>query len=148
MRVRLAPQIAAKVEGARVEFKYPNLSTTANLLLDAITRNWDLKLGDTASPPVDETRIQLDARHIDWLTEYGTERGLNTAAATNLVISDYFRNGLQGTATIINPEKPEKELSVQKMVEVVPQQEETKQITSEPPQEKPRGSELMKGLKL
>ncbi|MBD2498449.1 hypothetical protein [Nostoc sp. FACHB-280] len=138
MQVRLAALVAAKVEGIRIALDYLKLSDTVNLLLDAIKHQWDLKLSSLSQIETNETRVRLDKRHLDWLSQYGLERGINIASATNLLISEYLAGNVSSfqtplTKTVIQqPENPQ---------EITPI-EQTQTI------DKPKGQALMRSLKL
>jgi hypothetical protein len=138
MQVRLAPSVAAKVEGIRQSLEYLKLSDTVNLLLDAIRHKWDLKIFSLSQIETDQTRVRLDKRHYDWLSQYGLERGINIACVTNLLISEY----LAGNTTSLK-------ISFPTPVTVEP--EKLTQVTtteSTQPIEKPKGQALMRSLKL
>jgi hypothetical protein len=138
MQVRLAALVAAKVEGIRIALDYSKLSDTVNLLLDAIKHKWDLKLTNLSQIETSETRVRLDKRHHDWLSQYGLSRGINIASATNLLISEYLAGNVTSFQTpltkLLNqqPEIPK---------DITP----TEQIQ---PIEKPKGQALMRSLKL
>jgi hypothetical protein len=138
MQVRLAPSVAAKVEGIRQSLEYLKLSDTVNLLLDAIKHKWDLKISSLSQIETTETRVRLSKHHYDWLSQYGLERGINIACVTNLLISEY----LAGNTTSMK-------VPLSKPVTVEPEiQKEV--TTTEPiqPIEKPKGQALMRSLKL
>jgi hypothetical protein len=138
MQVRLAAVVAAKVEGIRQSLDYSKLSDTVNLLLDAIKYKWDLKLTNLSQIETSETRVRLDKRHLDWLSQYGLERGINIACVTNLLISEYLAGNVNSFQTALansvnqQPEMPK---------EITP-------IEQTRPIEKPKGQALMRSLKL
>src|SRR5689334_21070684 len=114
MQVRLAALVAAKVEGIRISLNYLKLSDTVNLLLDAIKHKWDLKLSNLSQIEITETRVRLDKRHYVWLSQYGLERGINLAAATNLLISEYLAGKLTNVQPpLIKPVNQQPEISTQ-----------------------------------
>jgi hypothetical protein len=148
MQVRLAAQVAAKLEGVRQKLNYSKLSDVVNLLLDAIKHQWDLKLVDLSQIETNETRVRLEERHLQWLSQYGDERGINIAAVTNLLISEYLSGKL--SQTVLDRQQTETrqtadresdrqntELSSQKAIDN--QQTAT---------EKPKGQALLRNLKL
>lgn len=144
MQVRLAAQVAAKVEGVRQKLNYSKLSDAVNLLLDAIKHQWDLKLADLSQIETKKTRVRLEERHLQWLSQYGVERGINIAAVTNLLISEYLSGKLsnteldrQQTETRQTEDRQNTELSSQKAIDS--QQTGT---------EKPKGQALVRNLKL
>ncbi|MBU7584454.1 MAG: hypothetical protein KAF91_16325 [Nostoc sp. TH1S01] len=138
MQVRLAALVAAKVEGIRQSLDYSKLSDTVNLLLDAIKYKWDLKLSDLSQIETNETRVRLDKRHLDWLSQYGSQRGINIASATNLLISEYLAGNVSSFQT-----------PVYKSVIQQPQiQTEITPIEQTQAIEKPKGQALMRSLKL
>ncbi|MBD2415327.1 hypothetical protein FACHB389_17805 [Nostoc calcicola FACHB-389] len=138
MQVRLATQVAAKVEGIRISLDYSKLSDTVNLLLDAIKYQWDLKLSDLSQIETTETRVRLDKRHLDWLSQYGLSRGINIASATNLLISEYLAGNVTSFQTPLT-----------KTVIQQPQiQTEITPIEPTQPIDKPKGQALMRSLKL
>lgn len=138
MQVRLAPSVAAKVEGIRQLLDYFKLSDTVNLLLDAIKHQWDLKLSNLSHIETNQTRVRLDKRHLTWLSQYGSQRGINLASATNLLISEYLAGNITSVQTPrVKPVIPEPELRTQ-----ITPTEQTQPIN------KPKGQALMRSLKL
>ncbi|WP_414755893.1 hypothetical protein [Anabaena sp. CCY 9910] len=138
MQVRLAPSVAAKVEGIRQSLEYLKLSDTVNLLLDAIRHKWDLKISSLSQIETNETRVRLDKRHHDWLSQYSSQRGINIASATNLLISEYLAGNVSSFQTPLT-----------KSVNQQPQiQTEIAPIEQIQPIEKPKGQALMRSLKL
>jgi hypothetical protein len=138
MQVRLAALVAAKVEGIRQSLNYSKLSDTVNLLLDAIKHQWDLKLSDLSQIETTETRVRLDKRHLDWLSQYGLERGIPIACVTNLLISEYLAGNVSSFQTpLTNPVLQQPEIPQE-----VTTTEQTQLI------EKPKGSALIRSLKL
>ncbi|MBD2508999.1 hypothetical protein H6G91_17180 [Nostoc muscorum FACHB-395] len=144
MRVRLAAQVAAKVEGIKALLSYPSLSDTTNLLLDAIRGQWCLNLANLSQIGTEETRIRLADRHRDWITQYGHDRGINVSAVVNLVLSEYL-SGLNVQIKPIAPITTPPSLS----------QTQTPSITTQPVQDtqqdtqpKPKGKALLGGLRL
>jgi hypothetical protein len=138
MQVRLATQVAAKVEGIRIALNYSKLSDIVNLLLDAIKHQWDLKLSNLSQIETNETRVRLDKRHYDWLSQYGLERGINIASVTNLLISEYLAGNITSIQThLTKPVNQQPEIEK----EVTPS-EQTQPI------DKPKGQALMRSLKL
>lgn len=138
MQVRLAALVAAKVEGIRIALDYSKLSDTVNLLLDAIKHKWDLKLTNLSQIETSETRVRLDKRHHDWLSQYGSQRGINIASATNLLISEYLAGNVSSFQTPLTK-------SVIQQPEI---QTEIAPIEQTQPIEKPKGQALMRSLKL
>jgi hypothetical protein len=138
MQVRLAALVAAKVEGIRLSLNYSKLSDTVNLLLDAIKHKWDLKLSNLSQIETSETRVRLDKRHHDWLSQYGLERGINIASATNLLISEYLAVNVSSFQTpLTNSVNQQPQIQT----EIAPI-EQTQAI------DKPKGQALMRSLKL
>ncbi|MBD2254749.1 hypothetical protein [Nostoc parmelioides] len=138
MQVRLAPSVAAKVEGIRQSLEYLKLSDTVNLLLDAIRHKWDLKISSLSQIETKETRVRLDKRHHDWLSQYGSERGINIASATNLLISEYLAGNVSSFQTPLTNSVNQQP---QNQIEIAP-------IEQIQPIEKPKGQALMRSLKL
>lgn len=138
MQVRLAALVAAKVEGIRQSLNYSKLSDTVNLLLDAIKHQWDLKLTDLSQIETSETRVRLNKRHHDWLSQYGSQRGINIASATNLLISEYLAGNVGSVQT---PQTKSVNQQPQIQAEITP-------IEQTRPIEKPKGQALMRSLKL
>ncbi|MBD2450531.1 hypothetical protein H6G76_25930 [Nostoc sp. FACHB-152] len=138
MQVRLAALVAAKVEGIRIALNYSKLSDTVNLLLDGIKHKWDLKLSDLSQIETSETRVRLDKRHLDWLSQYGSQRGINIASATNLLISEYLAGNVNRFQTPVS--KPVlQQPQIQTEITTI---EQTQTI------DKPKGQTLMRSLKL
>jgi hypothetical protein len=106
--------------------------------LDAIRHKWDLKISSLSQIETNETRVRLDKRHYEWLSQYGLERGINIACVTNLLISEY----LAGNTT---------SLKISPSLSVTVEPERERQVsTNEPiqPIDKPKGQALMRSLKL
>ncbi|MBE9211032.1 hypothetical protein IQ244_32010 [Nostoc sp. LEGE 06077] len=138
MQVRLAAIVAAKVEGIRISLDYLKLSDTVNLLLDAIKHKWDLKLTNLSQIETSETRVRLDKRHYAWLSQYGLERGINIASATNLLISEYLAGNVSSfqtplTKTVIQQSEIQTEVTPIEQTQTI---------------DKPKGQALMRSLKL
>jgi hypothetical protein len=141
MQVRLAPTVAAKVEGVRVKLNYFKLSDCVNLILDAIKHQWDLKLDSLSQFETSETRVRLDKRHLSWLSQYGDERGINIASVTNLLVSEYLSGKLSQTEI---RQIPDREPDRQQTQTTIQQPLSRPQATSE----KPKGQALLRSLKL
>jgi len=90
MQVRLAAQVASKVEGVRLCLNYSKLTDTINLLLDAIKFQWHLNLSCLPQSGTINPKVRLDVRHCDWVSQYAVERGISVSSATNLLISEYL----------------------------------------------------------
>ncbi len=136
MQVRLAPSVAAKVEGIRQSLEYLKLSDTVNLLLDAIRHKWKLNLAYQPQTGTVKPKVRLDERHVEWMSQYAIERGINATSATNLLISEYLAGNSVSFLT-------------------QPQASLTKDSNSIPPEskpesdiEKPKGQTLVRSLKL
>ncbi|MEA5504846.1 hypothetical protein VB735_17380 [Halotia wernerae UHCC 0503] len=136
MQIRLAAQVASKVEGVRLSLNYSKLSDTVNLLLDAIRHEWDLKIVNLSFFETEETRVRLDQRHYEWLSQYGESRGINIVCVTNLLISEYLLGNQM-------KELPQKQEVVVNEPDLIPQAQKTKT-----PDSKPKGQQLIRGLKL
>ncbi|UYD31090.1 hypothetical protein HGR01_40125 (plasmid) [Tolypothrix sp. PCC 7712] len=136
MQVRLAVQVAAKVEGIRTALNYSKLSDTVNLLLDAIKHQWNLNLAYQPQTGTFQLKVRLDERHIQWVSQYATERGINATSATNLLISEY----LTGNSVNFSPQPPATGV---KDSNPIPQAS-----NPEPNIEKPKGQTLVRSLKL
>jgi hypothetical protein len=136
MQVRLAAQVASKVEGVRLSLNYPKLSDTVNLLLDAIRHRWNLNLSYLPQTEATNSKVRLDERHKDWVSQYATERGISVTSATNLLISEYFG----GNVMNFSPQAQANLTSAIKQSPEPPKQE--------PNAEKPKGQTLIRNLKL
>ncbi|BCL40267.1 hypothetical protein [Nostoc sp. MS1] len=134
MQVRLAPSVTAKVEGIRIALNYSKLSDTVNLLLDAIKHQWKLNLAYQPQTGTVKPKVRLDERHVEWVSQYATERGINATSATNLLISEY----LTGNSVNFSPQPP---TTVAKDSNSIPQQSK-----QEPDVEKPKGQALVRVL--
>lgn len=135
MQVRLAAKVAAKVEGIRQLLNYQTSSDTVNLLLDAIKHQWDLKLTNLSQIETKDVRVRLATRNIEWMSQYGDERGIDVTAVTNLLISEYLADSRQTVGREVDR----------------PQTEKPTQQPLDRPQtatEKPKGQALMRSLKL
>jgi hypothetical protein len=138
MEIRLSKQVAAKVVGVQAALEYSSPRDVVMLILDARRFGWDLKLSGMSqstisqsriSKPVSSIRLKLDKRHQCWVKDYGTERGISTSAAINLIVSEY----LAGLKSIENLPTPQ-----------------PKQISSPKPEEstnKAKGAALLSSLK-
>ncbi|QLE59878.1 hypothetical protein [Nostoc sp. TCL26-01] len=136
MQVRLAAQVAHKVEGVRLSLNYSKLSDTVNLLLDAIRHQWHLNLSSLPQTEAVNFKVRLDKRHSVWVSQYATERGISVASATNLLISEY----LAGNTMNVLPQPPKIETE---NLASIPQISQPEQAT-----EKPKGQLLVRSLKL
>lgn len=136
MQIRLAAQVASKVEGIRLSLAYSKLSDTVNMLLDAVKHQWTLNLSYLPQSGAVSQKVRLDERHHVWMSQYAAQRGINTTSATNLLISEY----LAGNTVSLSPHKSETVVSKSS-----PVQEIQKQEITEP---KPKGQQLIRGLKL
>jgi hypothetical protein len=136
MQVRLAAQVAHKVEGVRLSLNYSKLTDTVNLLLDAIRHQWHLNLSPLPQTGTVNPKVRLDKRHRGWVSQYATERGISVASATNLLISEY----LAGNRINVLPQSPNN---------VAENLASTPQVSlPEPTTEKPKGQSLLRNLKL
>ncbi|MBD2302263.1 hypothetical protein [Nostoc sp. FACHB-190] len=136
MQVRLADQVASKVEGVRLSLNYSKLSDTVNLLLDAIRHQWHLKLSSLPQTGTINPKVRLNERHQAWVSQYATERGISVASATNLLISEY----LAGNTINVLPQA-----SKNPVENLTP----TPQLSPpEPTTEKLKGQTLIRNLKL
>jgi hypothetical protein len=136
MQVRLAASVTAKVEGIRIALNYSKLSDTVNLLLDAIKHQWKLNLAYQPQTGTVKPKVRLDERHVEWVSQYATDRGINATSATNLLISEY----LTGNSVSFSPQPP---TTVAKDSNSIPQQSK-----QESDVEKPKGQALVRSLKL
>jgi hypothetical protein len=136
MQVRLAAQVAHKVEGVRLSLNYSKLTDTVNLLLDAIRHQWHLNLSCLPQTEAVNFKVRLDKRHTVWVSQYATTRGISVTSATNLLISEY----LVGNRTSFLPQLP---TTVTDNIKPVPQAS-----PQEPNADKPKGQALVRSLKL
>ena len=115
MQIRLAAQVASKVEGIRQSLNYSKLSDIVNLLLDAIRHQWNLNLSYQPKIEANNLKVRLNKRHQLWVSQYAIERGINVTSATNLLISEY----LAGNTINFSPQTP---ITVTESVELTPQE--------------------------
>ncbi len=130
MQVRVSDFIASHLEAIQQKLEYENISAVANLVLDSIKYQWSLNLQYVPQLGTNVLKLRLASRHRDWLTQYGAFRGISPTGATNFILSEYFR-GISTTSMPIPPQaepesKTEPELQINK----------------------PRGTQLLKSLKL
>ncbi|BAZ36763.1 hypothetical protein NIES4101_27530 (plasmid) [Calothrix sp. NIES-4101] len=104
MEIRLSQQVAAKIALVQAALEYSSPRDVVMLILDARRFGWELKLSGMSqsttskstisqsriSKPVSSIRLKLDKRHQCWVKDYGTERGISTSAAINLIVSEYL----------------------------------------------------------
>ncbi|MHC5861662.1 hypothetical protein [Nostoc sp.] len=136
MQIRLAAQVASKVEGIRQSLEYSKLSDTVNVLLDAVRQRWTLKLSYLPQSGAVSQKVRLDKRHHVWVSRYATDRGINATSATNLLISEY----LAGNTVTLSPDKQEVAFVEPSLI---PQAQKPETTDS-----KPKGQQLIRGLKL
>ena len=115
MQIRLAAQVASKVEGIRQSLNYSKLSDIVNLLLDAIRHQWNLNLSYQPKIEANNLKVRLNKRHQLWVSQYAIERGINVTSATNLLISEY----LAGNTINFSPQTP---ITVTESVKHTPQE--------------------------
>lgn len=115
MQIRLAAQVASKVEGIRQSLNYSKLSDIVNLLLDAIRHQWNLNLSYQPKIEANNLKVRLNKRHQLWVSQYAIERGINVTSATNLLISEY----LAGNTINSSPQTP---INVTESVKPTPQE--------------------------
>jgi hypothetical protein len=126
MQIRLAAQVAY----------YSKLSDTVNLLLDAVRHRWTLCLSYLPQEEATSQKVRLDERHLVWVSQYAALRGINATCATNLLISEY----LAGNQMKELPQKQEVVVNEPDLIREL-QKPET-------PDSKPKGQQLIRGLKL
>ncbi|MBD2680915.1 MULTISPECIES: hypothetical protein [Nostoc] len=136
MQVRLAAQVASKVEGVRLSLNYSKLTDTVNLLLDAIKHQWHLKLSCLPQTGTINPKVRLDERHQAWVSQYAIERGISVTSATNLLISEYLAGNTMNV--LPQPQKIETE-NLALTPQISPQEQTT---------EKLKGQLLVRSLKL
>jgi hypothetical protein len=139
MEIRLSQQVAAKVVEVQAALEYSSPRDVVMLILDARRFGWELKLSGMSqsttskstisqsriSKPVSSIRLKLDKRHQCWVKDYGTERGISTSAAINIIVSEYLA-GLKSIENLptpqrqqISPLKPEETTNERKGAELL-----------------------------
>ncbi|MEA5574166.1 hypothetical protein [Calothrix sp. UHCC 0171] len=144
MEIRLSQQVAAKIALVQAALEYSSPRDVVMLILDARRFGWELKLSGMSqsttsksaiskstisqshiSKPVSSIRLKLDKRHQCWVKDYGTERGISTSAAINLIVSEYLA-GLKSIENLPTPQpqkisvsKPEESTNQRKGAELL-----------------------------